>query len=189
MAARPVHRAENYRRKGEKRMQMKKMMIGFLTMVAMVFGLAGTSPAAWGTKELETDKIAVTFAKEVERGGYKVVATEELKAWIDAKKPMLIVDTMPYEASYKKQHIPGAVQMEFPIPEMAKIDDKTQAALEKLLGPNKDRLVVFYCGFVKCTRSHNGAMWAVKLGYKNIYRYPGGVKAWDEADYPMGKVK
>jgi hypothetical protein len=24
--------------------------------------------------------------------------------------------------------------------------------------------VVIYCGFVKCTRSHNGAAWAVKLG-------------------------
>jgi rhodanese-related sulfurtransferase len=125
----------------------------------------------------------------VERGGYRIVATDELKGWIDQKKEVLIVDTMPYEASYKKQHVPGAVQIEFPIPEMAKIDDKTKAALIKLLGPNKDRLIVFYCGFVKCTRSHNAAMWAVKLGYKNIYRHPGGIKAWDEAGYPIEKVQ
>jgi rhodanese-related sulfurtransferase len=46
---------------------------------------------------------------------------------------------------------------------------------------------VFYCGFTKCTRSHNGAMWAVKLGYKNVYRYPGGIKAWMEAAYPVEK--
>jgi thiosulfate/3-mercaptopyruvate sulfurtransferase len=46
---------------------------------------------------------------------------------------------------------------------------------------------VFYCGFVKCTRSHNGAMWAVKLGYTNVYRCPGGIKAWDEAGYPVAK--
>ncbi|MBM4137012.1 MAG: rhodanese-like domain-containing protein, partial [Nitrospira sp.] len=46
-----------------------------------------------------------------------------------------------------------------------------------------------YCGFTKCTRSHNGAMWAVKLGYKNVYRYPGGIKGWVEADYPVDKVK
>jgi rhodanese-related sulfurtransferase len=96
---------------------------------------------------------------------------------------------MPFEASYKKQHIPSAVQMEFPIPEMKTMDDKTKAALEKLLGPDKDRLIVFYCGFVKCTRSHNAAMWAAKLGYKNVYRQPGGIKAWDEADYPIEKVK
>jgi thiosulfate/3-mercaptopyruvate sulfurtransferase len=37
---------------------------------------------------------------------------------------MIIVDTMPYEASYKKNHIPGAVNVEFPIPEMRSLDEK-----------------------------------------------------------------
>jgi rhodanese-related sulfurtransferase len=32
-------------------------------------------------------------------------------------------------------------------------------------------------------------MWAVKLGYKNVYRQPGGIKGWMEADYPIGEVK
>jgi rhodanese-related sulfurtransferase len=117
------------------------------------------------------------------------VTTQELKGWIDQNKSMLIIDTMPYADSYVKQHIPGAVSMVFPIPEMKSLDDKTKVDLEKLLGPDKNRIIVFYCGFVKCTRSHNGAMWAVKLGYKNVYRHPGGIKAWDEADYPVGKVK
>jgi thiosulfate/3-mercaptopyruvate sulfurtransferase len=170
-------------------MLKRKLVLGMALCLAMVFGFTGAALAAWGTKELDTEKSAVTFAREVERGGYKVVATAELKAWIDQKKPMLIVDTMPFEASYKKQHVPGAVQMEFPIPEMTKLDDRTKAALEKLLGPDKNRLIVFYCGFVKCTRSHNGAMWAVRLGYRNVYRYPGGIKAWDEADYPIEQVK
>jgi thiosulfate/3-mercaptopyruvate sulfurtransferase len=170
-------------------MLKRKAILGMALCLAMVFGLTGAALAAWGTKELDTEKSAVTLAREVERGGYKVVATAELKAWIDRKKPMLIVDTMPFEASYSKQHVPGAVQMEFPIPEMTKLDDRTKAALEKLLGPDKNRLIVFYCGFVKCTRSHNGAMWAVKLGYGNVYRYPGGIKAWDEADYPIEKGK
>jgi thiosulfate/3-mercaptopyruvate sulfurtransferase len=176
--------------KKERRSKMKQSSwLSILVAVLLVFGMTGGALAAWGAKELETEKVAVTFAGEVQRGGYKVVATQELKAWIDQKKPMLIVDTMPYEASYKKQHIPGAVQIEFPIPEMKTLDDKTKADLEKMLGPDKDRLIVFYCGFVKCTRSHNGAMWAVKLGYKNVYRHPGGIKAWDEAEYPIEKVK
>ena len=170
-------------------MKMQKGLITVLISALLVFGMAGGALAAWGTQELDTEMIAVTFAKEMERGGYKVLATEELKGWIDQKKPMLIVDTMPYEASYKKQHVPGAVQLEFPIPEMTQLDDRTKDALEKLLGPDKERLIVFYCGFVKCTRSHNGAMWAVRLGYKNVYRHPGGIKAWDEADYPVAKVE
>lgn len=169
-------------------MKSKKNLISVLIAFLLVFVLAG-GVMAWGTKELDTEKIAVTFTKEVQRGGYKIVTTQELKSWIDAKKPMFIIDTMPFESSYKKQHIPGAAQMEFPIPEMNQLDDKTRDTLIKILGPDKNRLIVFYCGFVKCTRSHNGAMWAVKLGYSNIYRHPGGIKAWDEADYPVEKVK
>ncbi|MEN6624498.1 MAG: rhodanese-like domain-containing protein [Smithella sp.] len=169
-------------------MNLKRSLLSIIAAALLVSGLAGGA-MAWGTKELDTEKIAVTFTKEVQRGNYKIVATQELKSWIDSKRPMLIVDTMPYEASYKKQHIPGAVQMEFPIPEMTKLDDKTKDAMAKILGPDKNRLIVFYCGFVKCTRSHNGAMWAVKLGYNNVYRHPGGIKAWSEADYQIEKVK
>lgn len=167
----------------------KKNGLIWLLSGILVLGFSANGLAAWGSKELDTEKIAVNFAKEVARGGYKFVSTEELKAWMDQKKNLLIVDTMPYEDSYKKQHIPGAVQIEFPIPEMAQLDEKKKAELEKLLGSNKDRLIVFYCGFTKCTRSHNGAMWALKLGYKNVYRYPGGIKGWNEADYPVDKVK
>jgi thiosulfate/3-mercaptopyruvate sulfurtransferase len=170
---------------------MKKVSGITMGLIGLVSILLLSSPvlAAWGSKEMDTEKIAVNFAREVARGGYKMVSTEELKSWIDQKKDMTIVDTMPFEDSYKKQHVPMAVQMEFPIPEMTGLDDQKKAAFEKLLGPDKDKLIVIYCGFTKCTRSHNGAMWAVKLGYKSVYRYPGGIKAWDEAGYPVDKVK
>ncbi len=170
-------------------MTLKKTVVAAL-VVAGIFCFAGSGKAlaAWGDKELETEKTAVAFQREVVRGAYKVVTTEELKGWIDQKKEMLIVDTMPAD-NFKKEHIPGAVNFPLPIPEMKEMDAKTKADLEKVLGQNKDRLIVFYCGFTKCTRSHNGAMWAVKLGYKNVYRQPGGIKAWDEAGYPVEKSK
>ncbi|PKN06014.1 MAG: sulfurtransferase [Deltaproteobacteria bacterium HGW-Deltaproteobacteria-7] len=167
----------------------RRMVVISVLVLAACFIWSGAALAAWGDKELETEKVAVTFLKEVQRGNYKIVSTAELKGWVDQKKDMLIVDTMPFEDSFKKQHIPGAVNFVLPIPEMTQMDDKTKAGLEKLLGPNKDRLIVFYCGFTKCTRSHNGAMWAVKMGYKNVYRHPGGIKAWAEADYPVEKAK
>jgi thiosulfate/3-mercaptopyruvate sulfurtransferase len=166
----------------------KKLLVTGLVCLVFFAAFIESSYAAWGSKELDTEKIAVQFAREVVKGGYKIVSTEELKGWIDQKKDVLIIDTMPYEDSYKKNHVPGAVQLEFPVKEMASLDDKTKADLEKLLGKNKDRLIVFYCGFTQCGRSHNGAMWAVKLGYKNVYRYPGGITGWSEADYPVEKV-
>ncbi|MEZ0576603.1 rhodanese-like domain-containing protein [Halodesulfovibrio aestuarii] len=146
-----------------------------------------------GDSEVELEAKAIKLAKEVQRGDYNVMSSQELKDAL-GKDNMLVIDTMPYEASYKKNHIPGAKQFLFPVPEMNEWDGKetggkTQADFVALLGADKDRMLVFYCGFVKCTRSHNGAMWARKLGYTNVYRHPGGIKAWKEAGYPVDEVK
>ena len=107
----------------------------------------------WGSKETETEKLAVQFANQVKKGAYGIVTTEELKEWMDKKDPMLTVDTMPLEDSYKKNHIPGAVQIEFPVEEMSQLDEAKKADLEKILGPDKNRKIVFYCGFTKCGRA------------------------------------
>lgn len=170
-------------------MTKKCTLLAMVMAVVLLLGMVGSAMAAWGTKELDNEKIAVNFQREVYRGNYKVVTTDELKKWIDQKKAMLIVDTMPFADSYQKEHIPGAANFPLPIPEMTSMDQKTKAEFIKLLGPDKHRLIVFYCGFTKCTRSHNGALWAVKLGYKNVYRHPGGIKAWTEADFPVEKAK
>jgi hypothetical protein len=61
-------------------------------------------------KEVEKESGAVKLVREVQRGGYDVVTTEELKNWIDSGKNMLIVDTMPYEDSYKNAfRYPGGI--------------------------------------------------------------------------------
>jgi rhodanese-related sulfurtransferase len=67
----------------------------------------------------------------------------------------------------------------------SKTEGKTKEDYAALLGPDKNRTIVVYCGFVKCTRSHNGAMWARKLGYQNVIRQPGGIFAWKGAEYPI----
>jgi hypothetical protein len=65
--------------------------------VVFVFCLAPADCAAWGKMEIKMEQLAIKFAREVERGGYKIVRTDELKQWVDQKKDMLIVDTMPAE--------------------------------------------------------------------------------------------
>ncbi len=157
-------------------MRMGNSVLKMFLVVCLVVGMTATAGAFLDNKfekEVEKETDAVKLVREFQRGGYDVVTTEELKKWIDSGKEMLIVDTMPYEDSYKKQHVPGAVQFLFPIPDMKEWDSKetegkTLEDFNKLLGDNKDKPIVIYCGFVKCTRSHNGAAWAVKLGYKNV---------------------
>lgn len=168
-----------------------------LTLFLFVFLTLTATPAKafMGNKferEVLKETGAVKLVREVQRGGYDVVATKELKEWMDSGKEMLIVDTMPYADSYKKQHLPGAVQFSFPIPDMKewetdKTAGKSMEDFKSLLDGHKDKTIVIYCGFVKCTRSHNGAAWAVKLGYKNVYRYPGGIFAWKGEKLPMEK--
>ena len=170
-----------------------------MTMLALVaLASVALTPSAWSKnkfeKEVEKESGAVKLVREVQRGRYDLVTTTELKAWMDAGKKMLIIDTMPYAASYKKNHVPGAKQFLFPIPDMdtwdaKETDGKSEADYAELLGPDKDLPIVVYCGFVKCTRSHNGATWAKKMGYTNVYRYPGGIFAWKGADLDVEALK
>ncbi len=177
-------------------MKLKQYSAAVCTLV-LVVAMAAPSQAFFGGKfedEAEKEKEAVKLVRDVQKGGYGVVTGEELKQWIDSGKDMVIVDTMPYEDSYKKEHVPGAGQFLFPIPDMDAWDDaetagKTKADYEKLLGPDKGKPIVVYCGFVKCTRSHNGAVWARKLGYENVYRFPGGIFAWKGLGYKVESVK
>lgn len=167
----------------------------FFWLVVVVAGLALVSGCATPQKvgvtqaNIQAEYLAMKACAEKERGGYELISMKDLKAKLNAKEDMIVVDTMPYEASYKKQHIPTAVQFQFPIPEMKTMDYEMEKQYRDLLGPDKDKIIVVYCGFVKCGRSHNGAMWAVKLGYTNVYRCLGGIFGWKEAGYPVEAVK
>ena len=178
-------------------MRTSRWVLQLAMAAVFVLALAQPSMALLGNKfekEVEKETGAVKLVREVQRGGYDLVTTEELKQWMEAGKDVVIVDTMPYEASYKKGHVPGAKQFLFPIPDMNTWDieetaGKTQEDFIRMLGSDKEKTIVIYCGFVKCTRSHNGAAWAVKLGYKNVYRYSGGVFAWKGAKYLLEQVE
>ena len=116
-------------------------------------------------KEVEKETGAVKLVREVMRGGYDLVTTTELKQWMDEKKEMIIVDTMPYESSYKKAHVPGAAQFLFPIPDMAQWDTaetagKTSAEFETLLGTDKNKIIGKHCSL---TRNDNAKEQLVEM--------------------------
>lgn len=97
---------------------------------------------------------------------------------------------MPAASSFDKAHIPGAVNFEFPKESMEAwteetMPGRTKEAYQKLLDDDLDRPVVVYCGFVKCARSHNAAIFAKELGYTSVQRYAGGIYAWRGAGLPV----
>ena len=171
-----------------------KLFWAWMVLAVFSMGFSFTALAADKyEKEVEAEQAAVKLVREVQRGGYDVITGAELKNLIDAGKDILIVDTMP-DKHYKKIHVPGAKQFLFPIPEMEQWDAKetggmTEKDYEYLLGSDKNKTIIIYCGFVKCTRSHNGAMWAKRLGYQNVLRFSGGIFAWQGAGYKTESVK
>ena len=150
--------------------------------------LAASCGASEFEREVELESSSVALARQTVEGEYRLVTAEELKGALATDEDMLLVDVMPHEESYQEEHLPGAVSFLFPIDPMGEWDPsrtggKTTEDFEDLLGPDKERSIVVYCGFVACTRSHNGALWARKLGYQNVWRFPGGLHAWKGVGY------
>lgn len=158
-----------------------------LLCVASIVGACGTNQFE---QELALEQAAVPLARQTVAGGYALVTAGELKQWLDAKKDFLLVDAMPYEESFRKEHLPGARNFLFPKEAMDAWDPaltggKSEADFAAFLGEDRERTVVFYCGFVKCARSHNGALWAAQHGFMNVVRFPGGLDAWKGAGFPL----
>jgi rhodanese-related sulfurtransferase len=156
-----------------------------LVAVAMLFAGCGTNTFQ---QELKTEEAAVKLAGETIRGKYELISTPELKKLVDSEADFVLVDAMP-AANFEKGHIQGAVNIEFPKEAMDAEGVAGEMSVEdgaaKLLGDDTSRLVVVYCGFVKCARSHNAALWAHKLGFTNVKRHPGGIHAWRGAGYDL----
>ena len=71
---------------------------------------------------------------------------------------VMIIDARPKRAKYDKGHIPMGVSI--PNTKFDKMTDQ--------LPKDKNALLVFYCGGLKCKLSHKSAAKAEKLGYTNV---------------------
>lgn len=166
-------------------MSNKHIVLGWrwLVLLACVVGCAMGCGTNKFEQELTIEDSSVKFAREAISGQYPILATTELKKLRNEGADFLLLDAMPATTSFTLAHIPGAVNFEFPKEPMDQWDEtsmpgRSQEAYQQLLGDDLDRLIIVYCGFVKCARSHNAAVFARKLGYTNVQRYAGGIYAW-----------
>jgi rhodanese-related sulfurtransferase len=101
-------------------------------------------------------------------GNYASVSVEWVKSQIDNQADMVMIDSRPKRKKYDKGHIPGAVS----------IPTTTFDGMTGQLPPEKDKLLVFYCGGLKCKLSHKGAQKAIALGYTNVKVFSTGYPSW-----------
>lgn len=72
--------------------------------------------------------------------------------------------------SYKKAHIPGAIDF-----------SSESKNLSSLLPKDKKTMVVAYCGGPSCRAYLRGAKAAAELGYKNVRHLSAGISGWKKA--------
>lgn len=104
-----------------------------------------------------------------------VIDAEQLKAWIDQGRKMLLIDSR-VASEYKEAHIPTAVNI--PAPVMDQYREK--------LPRDHEHPVVFYCnGWPECKKSHEASSKAVEWGYRKVYWFRDGIPVWESKGYPV----
>ncbi len=165
---------------------MKKILL-VLALIVITTGCSSVGTAKNGN-EYQIEKSAIRLVNSVYEGKYDILSTDQVKLWITNHENILLLDTMP-EGNFKKEHIMGAINFEMSPNEAKELSPIRKEKLEAILGPDKNRPIIIYCGYTSCERSHAGAVQAVKLGYKNVYRYVGGIVAWKDAKNPIESSK
>lgn len=174
---------------------IKRISLLLMTGVLTLAMLTGCTSNAAGQKTVGTavdgnevliEAAAIKLVNATNEGGYSLISQEELKGLIDNKEDAIIIDTMPADF-YGKGHIPTALNAVLPKASLEDATEEEKEAFVALLGDDKDKTIIIYCGFTACGRSHVGAKLAVSLGYTNVKRLPGGIVGWQDAGYEVEK--
>jgi 3-mercaptopyruvate sulfurtransferase SseA len=119
-------------------------MKGTKKFVLVLVAISITIGALWITHRSVSPREASweDVAAEAKSGGYRLITTEELsRQYQNQPNDILLVDTRQ-EWEYRTGHIKGALN--FPIEPTWLSRWRNKQALESLLGPDKNRLIVFY---------------------------------------------
>jgi 3-mercaptopyruvate sulfurtransferase SseA len=81
---------------------------------------------------------------EARKGGYQLITPEELKKeYLKDSAAFLLVDTRQ-DWAYQMQHIKGASHIDFTPTWWNQYSPATRSEMKKLLGPDKNKKVIFY---------------------------------------------
>lgn len=134
-----------------------KRSIQILLALVVAFTVAGCA----GTSKMEPASAPASATAEKTFAKFHTIVDEQFvqsQITIPMAADVMIIDSRPRRAKYNKGHIPGATSI--PDSQFAKMTDQLPA--------NKDALLIFYCGGLKCPLSHKSAFKAEALGYKNV---------------------
>ncbi|MGV6804628.1 MAG: rhodanese-like domain-containing protein, partial [Ruegeria sp.] len=115
--------------------------------------------------------------------GGQVITTKGIVELVQGQAtPYLLFDVL---GSYEM--MPGAIpaaQASSPGQFGDQISQQMDNYLQQATQGNKEVPLIFYCASRQCWMSYNASLRAIKLGYKNVLWYRGGLEAWQEAGGP-----
>ena len=109
-------------------------------------------------------------AAEAQAGWYKNVvdyAFVKDHATVPMREDVVVIDSRP-----ARKYDPGYISPALNIP------DRQFDKMVDLLPADKSKMLIFYCGGVKCPLSHQSAFKAEALGYTNVQVYAAGYPDW-----------
>jgi predicted sulfurtransferase len=119
-------------------MQNKKTTFIGIMAVLLTVGVLWFTNRAVTPKEATWDDVLA----EAKAGGYQIITTTELAEHYQKEADKLLLVDTRQEWEYRTGHLKGAVN--FPMEPTSWSRWRKAAALETLLGPDKDRTVIFY---------------------------------------------
>jgi rhodanese-related sulfurtransferase len=94
-----------------------------------------------------------------------------MEAIIESKDAILLdVNGSKY---FAKGHLPGAIDFR-----------ENEESLPTILGEDKEKLIVVYCGSPSCEAYLAAAVAVQQLGYTNVKHLPAGISGWITAGKP-----
>ena len=102
----------------------------------------------------------------------QTISREQLRQMLDDNRKLVLIETLP-EESFRKEHLPGAVNVPVDDP---KFEKKVHDAI-----PEKDSDVVVYCADKACPASPKAAHKLEQLGFTSVFDYENGKADWKDA--------
>jgi PQQ-dependent catabolism-associated CXXCW motif protein len=175
-------------------------LVLFTTGLALYLTVVMTSGLSYNNPEQEWTNFRVSPQGELKRevasntplsipdGG--VIATGQLETAIKRGTlegvPMLVIDALRRSTPPRRSVIPGAEYIEY-AGDYGTFEDDVQQRLKEelrqLTKGNFDMPLVFFCQGARCWESYNACLRAIKLGYRKVYWYRGGIDAWKAAHH------
>jgi rhodanese-related sulfurtransferase len=112
------------------------------------------------------------------RADEKTITLEECRQFVESKQGVLL-DARGAKF-FAKSHIPGAINL--PLRDFDKVYETVNAKLRP------DQRIVVYCSSLSCPDSGKLRDKLVKLGYKRVEVFKGGLAAWWKAGLPVEKA-